>query len=139
MGWMYAVIAAHLLAGMLLPLAANAALFSHYHDGILHFFFGVAEPAGARSIQIWWTSLFGPTLQAASVWMLGLAIMGDKQRNAFAWAMLILGLVIWAPQDMFVSAGAQCWINVWLDLLALGVMLPPLICLCRIDLKGVRT
>jgi hypothetical protein len=78
-------------------------------------------------------SLFGPTVQAAAVWMGALAWIGDRQRNSFAWGALIAGIVLWAPQDMFISLRANCWNNVWLDCVALAGMLPPLFYLFLID------
>ena len=136
--WIYLVVLAHLIVGVLLPLMSGAALFETYREGILRFFFDAPAPAGAHAVQLWWMSLFGPTVQAAAIWMLGLAVMGDQQKNAFAWAMLILGLLVWAPQDMAISAQAHCWANVALDVVALAVMLPPLFCLCKADLSAKR-
>ena len=132
--WIYLAVAAHLLVGVLLPLCAGLAVTDAYRRGIEDFFFGAQAPAAGRALQVWWISLFGPTVQAAAIWMAGLAIIGDQQRNGFAWAMLVLGLLVWAPQDMLISARAHCWINVWIDTLALAAMLPPLLWLCKQDL-----
>jgi hypothetical protein len=132
--WIYATVAMHLVVGVLLPLCAGAAFTEAYRRGIEAFFFGADAPLAGKALHVWWISLFGPTVQAAAIWMAGLAVIGDKQRNAFAWAMLILGLLVWAPQDMLISARAHCWINLWIDLAALAVMLPPLLWLCRLDL-----
>lgn len=136
--WIYVVVAAHLAVGVLLPLCAGAAFSEDYRRGIESYFFSGEAPPAARALQVWWLSLFGPTVQAAAIWMAGLAVIGDQQRNAFAWAMLILGLLVWAPQDMAISARAHCWINVWIDALALAVMLPPLLWLCKLDLAVKR-
>jgi hypothetical protein len=135
---MYAMVVAHLAVGVLLPLCADTALSDGYRRSIEAYFFDGAAPAAAQSLHVWWLSLFGPTVQAAAIWMAGLAVIGDKQRNAFAWAMLILGLLVWAPQDMLISARAQCWVNLWIDVLALAVMLPPLLWLCKLDLAVKR-
>ena len=129
----YASIAGHLLVGALLPLIANAALFDGYHHAIETAFWGPDIPAAARAQQVWWISLFGPTVQAAAVWMAALAWMGDRQRNAFAWGALIAGIVLWAPQDMLISLRADCWAHVWIDSFALVCMLPPLFYLFYID------
>jgi hypothetical protein len=136
--WMYAATAAHLVVGVLLPLCAGTVLSEGYRRGIEAYFFSGATPVAAQALHVWWMSLFGPTVQAAAIWMAGLAVIGDKQRNAFAWAMLILGLLVWAPQDMLISARAHCWINLWIDALALAVMLPPLLWLCKLDLANKR-
>jgi predicted DCC family thiol-disulfide oxidoreductase YuxK len=132
--WIYAVVAMHLLVGVLLPLCAGSSLTEGYRRGIEDFFFGIDASAGGRALHVWWLSLFGPTVQAAAIWMAGLAVLGDKQRNAFAWAMLVLGLLVWAPQDMLISARAHCWTNLWIDIAAVAVMLPPLIWLFKFDL-----
>jgi len=131
--WMYVVVAVHLVVGVLLPLCADLAITDAYRRGIEGFFFAGEAPQAGRALHSWWISLFGPTVQAAAIWMAGLAVIGDKQRNAFAWLMLILGLIVWAPQDMLISARAQCWVNLWIDLAAVAVMLPPLLWLCKLD------
>ncbi len=129
----YASIAGHLLVGALLPLVANAALLDGYHHGIESAFWGPVIPAAARAQQVWWISLFGPTVQAAAIWMGALAWIGDRQRSAFAWGALIAGIVLWAPQDMLISLRADAWIHVWIDGVAVACMLPPLVYLLCID------
>jgi len=37
------------------------------------------------------------------------------------------GVLLWAPQDMWLSAQKQVWSHLWLDSFALLVLLPPLI------------
>lgn len=137
--WIYVVVAAHLAAGILLPCLAGGAWLDGYRRQMAQFFIGAQAPAGVQALQAWWISLFGPTVQAAALWMAGLAVMGDKQRNAFAWVMLIVGLLVWAPQDMLISARASNWTNVWIDAGALLLMLPPLLRLCVLDLGARRT
>lgn len=139
--WIYLVVAAHLAVGVLLPLCANMAITDTYRRGIEDFFFGAEAPPAGRALHVWWISLLGPTVQAAAIWMAGLAVIGDKQRNAYAWLMLIVGLIVWAPQDMLISARAHCWINLWIDAAVIVVMVPPLLWLCKIDLaiKNRRT
>ena len=129
----YAAIGAHLLVGALLPLMMNAALFDGYHRAIETAFWGPDVPAAARAQQVWWISLFGPTVQAAAVWMGALAWIGDRQRLPFAWGALIAGIVLWAPQDMLISLRADCWTHVWIDTFAVVSLLPPLIYLLHAD------
>lgn len=136
--WIYLAVAAHLVVGVLLPLLAGSALLGPYHRAIEAYFVGADAPAGAHALQVWWMSLLGPTVQAAAIWMAALAVMGDQQKNAFAWAALMLGLLVWGPQDMLISARAHCWPNLWIDAAALLLMLPPLAWLCRIDLAARR-
>ena len=129
----YVSIALHLVVGAALPLFVNAPLFEAYHHGIETAFWGADVPQQVRAHQSWWISLFGPTVQAAAVWMGALAYMGDRQRSAFAWGALIAGIVLWAPQDIFISLQAGCWNNVWLDCIAVAGMLPPLFYLFYVD------
>lgn len=133
--YIYAAIAAHLLVGMLLPLAAGAGIFEPYHRAIETAFWGPEVPAASRAQQLWWIALFGPTVQAAAVWMGALAWIGDRQRNAFAWGALIAGIALWAPQDILLSLQADCWPHVWIDLFAVVTMVPPLMYLLLIDRK----
>jgi hypothetical protein len=49
---------------------------------------------------------------------------------------LIAGILLWAPQDMWLSAQQQVWSHVWLDGFALLVLLPPLFWLYRHDRQG---
>lgn len=131
--WMYASVAGHLLVGALLPWVIDAALFDGYHRAIETAFWGPDVPAAARAQQVWWTSLFGPTVQASAIWMGGLVWIGARQRIAFAWGALIAGIVLWAPQDIYISLQASCWAHVWIDILAVLLMLPPLVYLYCID------
>ena len=134
----YASIALHLLVGALLPLIVNAPWLEGYHHAIETAFFGDTIPPQARALQAWWISLFGPTVQAAAVWMGALAVIGARQRNAMAWGALIAGIVLWAPQDIAISLRANCWNHVWLDCFAVAAMLLPLLYLFVVDRKKVE-
>lgn len=134
--WMYATALAHLLVGILLPWIGNAAVFDAYHRSIEAAFWGTAAPSAARAQQVWWISLFGPTVQGLSLWMLALIRIGERQCSTFAWGAIFLGIVFWAPQDMLISLRADCWMHVWLDCFAVATMLPPLAWLWLLDRKG---
>jgi hypothetical protein len=132
----FAATALHVVGGMLLPVIVNLPLLDDYHHGIAAAFWGRAPaPVEAIALQRWWMALFGPTVQAAAIWMGALAWIGARHRLAFAWGALIAGLLLWAPQDMAVSLQAGAWQHVWLDVLALAGMLPPLAYLVLIDRK----
>ncbi|GGC68355.1 cell division protein [Undibacterium terreum] len=139
--WMYAVVAVHLLVGLLLPWIAGLSVFDAYHHTIARAFWGDAAvtagyvSATAHAQQVWWISLFGPTVQGMSLWMGALTYIGDRQRISFAWAWLIAGVVLWAPQDMLISLRADIWIHVWIDCFAVATMLPPLVGLYLNDRK----
>ena len=133
----FAAIALHVIVGMLLPIIVSLPLLDEYHQAIGAAFWGAAPvPAAALAMQRWWMALFGPTVQAAAVWMGALAWIGARHRMAFAWGALVAGLLLWAPQDMALSLRAGAWSHIWLDALALAGMLPPLAYLLYIDRKG---
>ena len=116
-----------------MPLLGSAAFFDGYHHGITSAFWNGTAPAQARDLQVWWVAIFGPTIQVTGLWMAVLVWHADRQRSAALWRWLIAGLLLWAPQDMLISLRAQCWANVWTDVAALALMLPPLLWLQRHD------
>lgn len=133
----YAAVALHLLVGMLLPLLVNLPVLDDYHRAVVAGVYGSqTASAPALALQRWWMALFGPTVQAAAVWMGALAYIGDRQRLPVAWGALIAGLLLWAPQDMWLSLRAGAWSHVWLDSAALAGMLPPLVYLFFHDRKS---
>lgn len=109
---------------------------AHYFEAVAEHFSTSANINSDHALQIWWVSLFGATIQTVGWWMLALVYLGARHRLAFAWGSLALGLIIWAPQDMWISAQADMWINVWIDALALITLLPPLFWLWREDNKN---
>lgn len=131
--WLYAITLAHLLVGLLLPWCAGWTLLEPYHRLIEQHFWGGLAPAAARAQQQWWLALFGATLQNLSIYMLALIRICQQRPDARIWAALIAGLLLWAPQDMLFSASAGVWPNLLVDSLALLVLLPPLLILCRLD------
>ncbi|MEK6347006.1 MAG: DUF393 domain-containing protein [Burkholderia sp.] len=132
--WLYAAALAHVLVGALLPWLAGSPLMDGYLSGIEHRFWGGAPvPTPARVQQIWWVSLFGATLQCTGVWMLGLVHLGSRLRQRAIWAWLLAGLLIWAPQDAWLSWQAGVMAHVLADLVALLTIAPPLLWLWRED------
>lgn len=130
--WLYLLALLHLLAGLALPWVGGLALFEPYHRAVESGFWTTA-PAAARAQQVWWTALFGPTLQAMALFMLALVRIGDVQRSRFAWGVLLAGMLLWGPQDMLVSMRAGAAVHVWIDCAALILLLPPLLWLWRHD------
>ncbi|UMZ10073.1 hypothetical protein I9018_21560 [Pseudomonas sp. MPFS] len=131
--WLYAAGAGHLLAGLLLTWADHQALFNDYLASIEQAFWGAAAPAPARAQQVWWLGLFGATLQSYALYLLALVYLGDRLRAPAAWAWLMVGIVLWAPQDMWLSWQVGMSSHLWIDSFALLVLLPPLAWLYRHD------
>ncbi|HWU96910.1 MAG TPA: cell division protein [Oxalicibacterium sp.] len=125
--WMYAVAIVHLLVGFALPWIGNLPVFDSYHRTVENVFWTNGAPESARAQQIWWISLFGPTIQGLSLWMWALIYIGDRHCSRFAWGSLFIGIAVWAPQDMLISLRADAWIHVWIDCFASMTMLPPLL------------
>lgn len=136
--WMYGVVIGHLLTGMLLPWISDFPMFEAYHRSVESGFWAHGAPTEARAQQIWWISLFGPTLQNLAIWMGVLTRIGDRQRSTLAWNGLIVGVLLWAPQDMMVSLRAGASVHVWIDCFALMTMLPPLLWLRWVDHKDSK-
>ncbi|WP_307729196.1 cell division protein [Massilia sp. IC2-278] len=137
--WLLLVSIAHVLVGAVLPWMAAAPVFDAYHGSIEAAFWPGGAPAGARDLQTWWIALFGPTVQLMALWMIALIHLADRLRQPQVWLWLMVGLVIWAPQDIIVSLRAACWAHVWVDVAALVAMLPPLFWLWRHDRAAVAS
>lgn len=133
--WMYGVAVGHFMTGLLLPWIGDLSIFDAYHRAIEAGFWGGEAPSAARAQQVWWISLFGPTVQSLAIWMGALTRIGDRQRSASVWIWLIVGIVVWAPQDMTISLRAGAWIHVWIDSFAVVTMMPPLMWLWWHDRK----
>lgn len=132
--WLYAAALMHLLGGVTLTWAGHSGLFDDYLLTLEQAFWTAdVAPAAARAQQVWWVALFGATLQSYSLYMLALVHIGNRLKSAMPWGWLIAGIVLWAPQDMLISAQARVWSHLWLDSLALLALLPPLFWLYRHD------
>lgn len=135
--WIYLLTFGHLAGGVLLAWFSHIAVFDHYHQSILAQIGDFS--AAAHELQVWWLSLFGATLQNLAIFMGVLTYVASKQRNAFIWAWMIVGLILWAPQDMLISLRIDLWLHVWVDSIVLLLMLPPLIILWWVDRKFMIT
>ncbi|WEK08379.1 MAG: hypothetical protein P0Y51_24965 [Candidatus Pseudomonas colombiensis] len=131
--WLYAAALGHLLVAGVLTWAAGHPLLEGYLLSVEQAFWSSAAPAAARSQQVWWLNLFGATLQSYSLFLLALVHLGHRLRSATAWAWLMAGILLWAPQDMWISWQARMTSHLWLDSLALLTLLPPLLWLYRHD------
>lgn len=130
--WLYAAALVHLLVGVTLSWAGqsgllDAGLLEGYLQTLEQVFWGVeGAPAAARAQQVWWLALFGATLQSYALYMLALVHIGHRLRRAMPWGWLIAGLMLWAPQDMLISAQMRIWSHLAFDAFALLTLLPPL-------------
>ncbi len=130
---LYASSVAHVLVGIALPWLAPLPFLDAYHRMVEMGFWTGAAPAAARTQQIWWMSLFGATIQSVGIWMAALTRLGDQHRSSFAWTALLFGVIVWAPQDMWISHQAGATLHVWVDGFALLSLLPPLVFLLLLD------
>ncbi len=129
--WLYLITFGHFAAGILLAWFSHLGIFDHYHLTILT---QVGDTsAGARQLNNWWLSLFGATLQNLAVLMGILIFVASKHGKAYIWLWMIIGLLVWAPQDMLISMQLNLRLHLWVDALVLFLMLPPLILLWKID------
>lgn len=125
--WMYGVAFVHFVVGLLLPWVVSLPIVEAYHVYVEQQFWGGNIPQEVRPLQQWWIALFGPTIAGMSVWMGTLVYFGARYRSRLAWVSLIIGTLIWAPQDIYISLQRDVWLHLYLDCFALASMLPPLI------------
>lgn len=123
----------HLLVSIVLTWAGQTGLLDPYAQHIEQAFWQERAPPQAHAQQLWWIALFGATLQSYSLYMLALIHIGNRHRIASIWMWMTIGILIWAPQDMWISIQADRWSHVWIDGFALLTLLPPLFCLYRLD------
>ncbi|KAF1051084.1 MAG: hypothetical protein GAK43_02559 [Stenotrophomonas maltophilia] len=139
--WLYFVALLHLLAGLVLVWGGRYGLLDSYVASLDGAFWSVPAPAAAREQHLWWLALFGATLQCYAV-LLALVQLGQRLRRPAPWAWIAAGLLLWAPQDMWISSQREVWSHLAVDLAALLALLPPLLWLYRHDRRpteGVST
>ena len=131
--WLYLVAAGHLLVGLAMAWLSSSPLLADYHQQVLTAF-GLA-PVHAKGLQLhqWWLSLFGVTLQAFALLFWLLVYYASRFREPKAWLWLVLVILIWAPQDIWVSLQRGLWLHLWIDLAAVVVIVPPLVGLWWLD------
>lgn len=131
--WMYAVAVGHLGMGLVMTWFGHLPLLADYHQSMIGELGFQQEIAQAKAMQLWWVALFGATLQAFALFMLALIYMGNRYRNARVWCSLMVAILLWAPQDIFLSLQKSAWLHVWADVFAFVVIVPPLLLLWLLD------
>ncbi len=131
--WLQAMALAHLFGGLVLTWAGHAPWFDSYFASIEQVFWAQAVPVAAREQQVWWMALFAATVQSYALYMLALIQLGDRFADHRVWGWLMAGLLLWAPQDLWLSLRVGLWSHGVIDGLALLVLVPPLVWLYRHD------
>jgi hypothetical protein len=129
--WMYFTVAMHFVSGVFLAWFSHGEALEGYHQTVLQHF--QASGSAAHELTIWWLSLFGASLQNLALLMGVLIYLGSQKSAAYIWGWMLVGLLIWAPQDMFISLQVDLWLHVWIDAAALVMLVPPLAILWHID------
>lgn len=137
--WLYIAALGHLGGGFALSWIGPQGGLDGYLDIVEHAFWVTPAPPAAQAQQRFWFALFGATLQGYSIGLLALTHIGHRQRIAVAWGWMLLGLLVWGTQDVWLSTHAGVWINVVLDAVALSLLVPPVIWLWQHDAQGRRT
>lgn len=135
--WMYFIAVGHFVGGVLFAWFANLDALGSYHDSVVGRFGDLSIQL--HQLHVWWLSLFGATLQNLAIFMGIVIYVGNKARDAAVWRWVVIGLVIWVSQDIIISLQVNLWVHVWVDSIALLVMLPPLLCLWWIDKHNPQT
>lgn len=136
--WLYLIVVGHIAGGLLLTWSGATGGLDAYLHVVDQAFWNNPVPAQAAAQQRWWFGLFGATLQSYGIGVLALTHIGHRQRSAAAWAWMLLGIVVWAPQDIWLSASAGVWLNLVLDSLALLILVPPLLWLIITDRREAQ-
>lgn len=135
-GWLYLIAFGHFVMAISITWCAGLPWFASYHQSILAAF-DLPLHAGAMEFQLWWIALFGATLQAFALFMLALMYLANRYRYAGIWLLLASVILLWAPQDIFISIQKNVWAHVWVDLAAVAALVPPLCVLWWLDRKPV--
>ena len=133
-GWLYLVALGHLVVAVGVTWLADLPWFACYHQDILAAF-GLPLQAEAMELQLWWIALFGATLQAFALFMLALVYLANRYGHAGIWLLLAGAILLWAPQDILISIQKNVWAHVWIDLVAVVALVPPLLVLWWLDRK----
>ncbi|RYY03488.1 MAG: cell division protein [Gammaproteobacteria bacterium] len=133
--WLYGIAILHFVVGVLLAWGSSLDYFDAYNHEVLSGFFSEISQSESR-FQAWWLSLFGATLQNIGIFMGAMIYVGNLYRNKHVWLWMIAGVLVWAPQDILISLQAGVESHLWLDSIALLLILPPLISLWNLDRKN---
>lgn len=131
--YLYFIVATHLIVGMLLPWLKYFPIIEPYHQSIESAFWGANIPKNARQLHLWWMGLFGATVQFASIYMGLLVYVGNKYKLTVVWKWMIIGLLVWAPQDMLISLQYAIYSHIVMDIFVLLITVPTLLWLYKID------
>jgi len=131
--WLYVLVLVHFATGVLMSWFIQLHYFASYHQLILSKFWSLEVPPAALGLELWWVNLFGATLQNLAVFMGLLIYTANRFRSRVLWGWMVVGFLVWAPQDILISAQKEVWMHLWIDGFALLALLPPLIILWRYD------
>lgn len=133
--WLYLIGLSHLVGALSMTWLVDLPLFTDYHQNVLAAFGFASDQKEVMALHRWWMSLFGATLQAFSLFLLALVYFANRYRCAAMWLWLGAGILLWAPQDIYLSVHRGVWLHVWVDLAAVGAIVPPLCVLWWWDRK----
>lgn len=136
--WLYLLAAAHWLLGVAMTWFSHSSWFANYHATVLSRFYIELDNADAYALQLWWVSLFGATLQAFSLLLLALIYVADRRQYSNIWLVLAGVILVWLPQDIYVSQLHFMFLHVWIDLIAAFMLVVPLLWLWHSDRKLAR-
>ena len=130
--WLLPPAAILLVSSFLVPGGATAAGWTLYAP--LSTQMGIGMDMGIFAMHIMGaSSIMGSINIVTTILNMRAPGMTLMKMPMFAWTWLIIGLLVWAPQDMLISLRASAVIHVWIDGFALLAMLPPLCWLCWYD------
>lgn len=124
--WLYLVALGHLMGAVGMTWWVDLPVFAEYHQRVLAAFGFASDATAAMALHRWWMGLFGATLQAFALFLIALVYVANRYHCAAVWLWLGAGILLWAPQDIYISLQRGLWLHLWVDLAAVVAIVPPL-------------
>lgn len=129
--WLYVVCGLHVVVGIAMPWLLQAP-FGRAYIVYLAQCFGMEDlPGETIALLRWLLVLLGAMIAGWGVLMAGLVHLACRTRSCAPLLWLAAGLLAWAALDLGWSASRSVWLHLWLDSVALLLILVPAFALGR--------
>lgn len=126
--WLQMIGWSHVIGGISLPWLLRSDLMSNY---VAHVFQALQLPPEAHPAALTLMSFLGPTIASWGVLFLFMVRTTLRDKASTPMVFLCLSIIAWAPMDIWLSLQAGIYLNVWLDLLLIAAIVPPMWWLSR--------
>jgi hypothetical protein len=126
--WLQLIGWSQVIGGMSLPWLLRSDLMSNY---VAHVFQALQLPPEAQPAALILMSFLGPTIASWGVLFLFMVQTTLPSKTPKPMLFLCTALLAWAPLDIWLSWQARIYHNIWLDLLIVTAIVPPMWWLTR--------